>query len=290
MGIHPEAQDGTVAVGEASIPFYDTGEPGDSRPTVVLVHGTGGTALTHFRTLFPMFATGYRVIALDLQEPEGQVERQLEGQQQLELEDLAAQVRAVMDERSPQSPVHLLGYSLGALVAATVAAQSPASVQTLTLVAGWVRVDGDQRLRNRIWAALKDADPQLLREFATWTAFGQPYLGQRTDAELEALIRARTTTDGASAQMDLNRRADLSEVLAQISAPTLVVAAAFDKMVPARQTELLYGGISDARYATIDTGHAVTAERPAQLFQLVHGFISDPALIPADRAYATAAV
>ena len=67
MKIHPDAQEGRVLIGDLSVPFYDTGAPYDARATVVLVHGTGGSASTHFRTLFPMLTTRYRVIALDLQ-------------------------------------------------------------------------------------------------------------------------------------------------------------------------------------------------------------------------------
>ena len=56
-----------------SVPFHDTLAPEDSRDTVVLVHGTGGSAKTHFRTLFPMLAARYRVLAVDLQSPDGEL-------------------------------------------------------------------------------------------------------------------------------------------------------------------------------------------------------------------------
>ena len=52
-------------------------------------------------------------------------------------------------------------------------------------------------------------------------------------------------------------------------------------MVPARQTQLLFGGLPNARYAVIDSGHAVPYERPAQLFQLISRFVDSPAASPA---------
>ncbi|ALU41347.1 hypothetical protein AS188_15755 (plasmid) [Kocuria flava] len=271
LKIHPDALEGLVRDGELAIPFYDTGSAGDGRPTVVLVHGTGGTASSHFRTLFPMFTTGFRVLALDLQ-PRGA---------ELSVEDLSFQVGRVLEERCPGRPVHLLGYSLGALVAVDIAAAHPEMVSTLTLVAGWVKADAHQKLRNRIWARLYDTDRDTLREFATWTSFGPPFLAAKTESEIQALVRSRVFPPGIAEQMRLNREADISDRLAGVIAPTLVIAGTHDQMVPSRQTQLLYGGIVDARYAVIDAGHAIPTERPAQLFQIVAEFVRSPSLVPA---------
>ena len=271
MKIHPDAHEGAVHVGGLSVPFHDTLAPEDSRDTVVLVHGTGGSAKTHFRTLFPMLAARYRVLAVDLQSPDGE----------LTLGGLSEQVAAVIDQRAPAQPVHVVGYSLGALVSADLAASRPESVSSLTLVAGWVRADTQQRLRNRIWQRLFESDQGLLREFVTWTVYGHPFLAGRSDADIQALVDSRTFPDGIAGQMQLNAVADLSGRLAAITAPSLVIAGAHDQMVPARQTQLLFGGLPNARYAVIDSGHAVPQERPAQLFQLINEFVTDPAAAPA---------
>lgn len=271
MKIHPDANEGVVHARGLSVPFHDTVAPEDSRDTVVLVHGTGGTAKTHFRTLFPMLAARYRVLALDLQTPGGE----------LTLAGLSEQVADVIDQRAPARAVHVVGYSLGALVAADLSASRPERISSLTLVAGWVRADSQQRLRNRIWKRLLESDQNLLREFATWTAYGHPFLAGRSDAEIQALVDARTFPAGIAEQMRLNTVADLSGRLSAITAPSLVVAGAHDQMVPARQTQLLFGGLPNARYAVIDSGHAVPHERPAQLFQLINEFVTDPGAAPA---------
>ena len=271
MKIHPNAHEGLTHVGALSVPFHDTLAPGDTRETIVLIHGTGGSAKTHFRTLFPMLAARYRVLAPDLQTTDGE----------LTLEALSQQVTGVLDQQAPGQPVHVIGYSLGALVAADLAASHPDSVASLTLVAGWVRADPQQRLRNRIWKRLFDSDQDLLREFVTWTAHGHPFLAGRTEADIQALVDARTFPEGIAEQMRLNAVADLSGRLAAIAAPSLVIAGAHDQMVPARQTRLLFGGLPNARYAIIDSGHAIPYERPAQLFQLINEFVKDPAATPA---------
>ncbi|GAA1874894.1 alpha/beta hydrolase [Paeniglutamicibacter psychrophenolicus] len=271
MKIHPDAQKDTLQVEGLEVPFYDTLAPHDTRETVVLIHGTGGSAATHFRTLYPMLAARYRVLALDLQTP-------AEG---LTLEHYAGQVAAVIQKQSPGAPVHLLGYSLGALVASVVAANHEKLVRSLTLVAGWITSDNQQLLRNSIWGKLFETNHDLLREFVTFTAFSPAFLAGRSMSEVEQLVSSRVFPAGIAQQMELNRNADTGDVLGSIGAPTLVIAGRHDYMVHARQTQLLYGAIPDARYATIDSGHAIVHERPAQLFQIVNEFIMEPHGTPA---------
>lgn len=271
LKIHPDANAGTVHVAGLVVPYYDTLLPQDSRETVVLVHGTGGSAEAHFRTLYPMLAARYRVLALDLQTPENGVT----------LECYAEQVTAVIQKQAPNDPVHLLGYSLGALVGSVVAANRPEMVRSLCLVAGWLLADNQQVLRNAIWSKLFATDLELLRNFVTFTAFGAPFLAARSEAEINQLVFNRVFPDGIEQQMELNRDADIGDAVSSISAPTLVIAGRHDVMVPARQTQLLYGAIANARYATIDSGHAIVHERPAQLFQIVNEFVANPTATPA---------
>lgn len=263
---------GTVQVAGRSVGYHDSVADPEGLAPVLLVHGTGGSTRRHFPFLFPMLAAHRRVVSVDLTTPDGPPEAGVER--------LAAQVLAVLDEVLPGHRVALTGYSLGAVVAATVAATRPAAVGTLVLLAGWLRTDTQQRLRNDVWHALRPT-PELLGRYQAYCAYSAPWLAQRTPAELEALVAGVAADDATAAQMEINRVVDLREVAARIGCPTLVVAGTDDQMTPRRQAKQLFGAVTGARYTEVTTGHAMVTERPAELVHLVNTFADDPQRHPA---------
>lgn len=266
MSVHPESREGTVIVNEARVFFHDTGTPDSGAQPIVLVHGTGGSTARHFRTLYAMLAARYRVIGVDLDTNDPTVT----------MSDLELQVRAVIEERSPDRAVVLVGYSLGAVVAAGVAERFHRLVSRLVLMAGWVRTDSQQKLRNTLWSRLRASDQEALKLFMTFTAFSPSFLSGRSDAELETLIASRKIEGGYDVAMGLNRDIDLSDRIGSISQPTLVIAGSNDQMVPARHAQELFGGIPNSRFAEVPSGHALTTERPAQVFELIDDFLERP--------------
>ena len=120
--------DGEVTVDGVTVRYRVAGPKNDRTP-LVLVHGTAGSIDGHFGYIFPMMSYRQRVIALDWSEPAGD---------RLELAQLVAQVRAVIEDAVPEGPVTLLGYSLGACVAAQTAAEMPGKVENLILAPDFV--------------------------------------------------------------------------------------------------------------------------------------------------------
>ena len=269
MNFLPTVREGVVRTPGADVTYYDSAGPDDPRTPVVLLHGTGGSAASHFWALFPMLAERHRVIALDFADPGAEVE------EQSGVGALAEQVEAVIAELSPRRTVGLVGYSLGAVVAAAVAGRRPDVVDHLVLVAGWLRTDQHQRLRNAVWWKLHEAG-SALPEFSVFTAYSPTYLLSRTPAELAYIVRRAGTGPDRTAAMRLNRHVDITAEVASIEAPTLVVGCADDQMVPVHHSRLLFGGIRNARYLELRSGHAVVHERPAELFRVVSHFIEQP--------------
>lgn len=258
----------TVDVDGVTVSYRDTAGPGvPDRLPVVLIHGTGGSTTSHFGFIEPMLAVRARVIAVDLAEPAG------DG---LGLDDLVAQVSAVLDDALPGSAVTVLGYSLGAVVAAALAARRTDVVTQLILVAGWLRTDAQQRLRNEVWTELAENAPHALARYSTFCAFGSSFLHARTDEQVRELHVETPPSAFLRKQMRLNRDIDIVADAERITARTLVVGLTEDQMVPRWHSQELFGAIIDARYCELPTGHAVVFERPAQLFALVDEFTAEP--------------
>lgn len=267
MTINPGAVTGAVTVAGTTVRFVDSVEDRGSSHTFVLVHGTGGSAERSFWTLFPMLATRHRVIAMDLVDREPGVE-------ELTLEWLVRQVAAVVSEVAPGGAV-VLGHSLGAVVAAKLAADHPEMVRSLVLVAGWALTDSHQKLRNAVWTALYESNHAALPDFQTLMAHSPSYLNSLNEEEAGELSRQARIAPDRSRAMALNRSIDIRVDLPSIRARTLVVSCSEDWMVPAQHSHLLFGGIANAALAEVSSGHGVMLERPAEIFSLAQDFVRE---------------
>lgn len=261
----------TINVNGTEITYYDSEDTRNHPDDVmVLIHGTAGSAASHFGFLYPVLAARQRVIAIDWA-PGAEPDRLLE------LDDLVNQATSTLEELIPGRRVVLVGYSLGAVVSAAIAARRPDLVDRLILVAGWITTDLQQLLRNDVWHALRAAgDEDALRRYSTFCALGGPFLAQRTLADIRPGMDAMSFDAFGDQQMDLNRRIDISAEVEQISAPTLIVSCTHDQMVPTRHQLALFGAIEDSRFVEIPTGHAVVFERPSELSHHIQQFMDQP--------------
>ena len=147
----------------------------------------------------------------------------------------------------------LVGYSLGAVLAAAHAAAHP--VRGLVLICGWTQ--STPRLVDWSIHAGDEA-------FARHTMVGPG--SDRTPLvrpELLALVGSLPVPE-----------------LGAIACPTLVIGATYDLVATAHQSRLLYGGIAGSRYVELATGHAALAERPAEVLSLLTAFAAQPSVDP----------
>lgn len=262
----------TVDVNGTRVTYHVQGERNLDHDPVVLIHGTSGTTQGHFGFLFPMLAVRHKVISPDFALPVD-----LAGN--LTLEHMEEQVLAVLADAAPGQKVTLVGYSLGAAIAAFIAARHPERISNLVLLAGWIKTDTQQFLFNHVWRTLRDLDDPAINEFTIFGAFGAPFLATKTLAEM---ARGAMPLDRlVDLQMDLNLRVDLTDLVPAIKARTLVIACTYDQMVPRHHSKALFGAIEDARYSEVAAGHAVVFERPAEVFRLIDNFAARPDAYPA---------
>jgi pimeloyl-ACP methyl ester carboxylesterase len=271
MTFFPGVREDSVRIGEYQVKYYDSARE-RSGHTIVLFHGTGGSAVNNFWALFPMLAQRHRVIAFDFVDP---------ADPEVQRGDYIDQAHAVVEAVSADGPVDIVGYSFGAVVAGSYAARYPQKVKSLTLVAGWLKTDAHQRLRNDTWFALSDSKHPALATFTAFTTYSQDYLNARLPGEIAAVVEGIRKGADRSAKMKFNRSVDISEEVTQIAAPTLIVGCSQDMMVPIKHQYLLFGAIADSRFVAVNSGHGVMTERPSEVFTLIDAFVRNPEAEPA---------
>ncbi|MFD9906480.1 alpha/beta fold hydrolase [Streptomyces sp. NPDC059063] len=260
-----------ITGGEAVVSYDVTG----TGPGLVLVHGTG-TTREQWLPLTEAVADRFTVVAPDYSGSGGTTDHG----GPLGVADLAAEVVAAADHAGLDR-FHLVGHSLGAAVAAHLAAVHADRVRSLVLHAGWVRTDARMEAEFRYWLQLVRADAEhgtaLFARMLPLMAFG-PRHWERTDATAnEELIRALApaVAPGTARQIETDLTVDLRPLLGRIAAPTLVLASTHDRLVGAGQQRALVEAIARARYAEIDTGHAAPAEDSDAFVARVAGFLDE---------------
>lgn len=255
----------TVTVDDAEV-YYSTAGSG---PGLVLVHGTQGTGETNWAHLTDRFTAERTVVALDYSGSG----RTTDDGGELTVEKLADQVAAVTKD-AVSGPVDVVGFSLGAVVAAATAAREPGLVRRLVVLAGWPHGDDARhRLNFELWRDLERAGFEIFNRFATVTGFTPPYLSALGHDGVEAALAIGAPQPGLARQIDLDIRADIRDLLPRITAPTLVIGFTQDQMVPPAGSRALHEAIAGSTYAELDTGHLAIYEKPDEITTLIRDHI-----------------
>lgn len=270
MTMAQEEQSSTyVQVGEAEVSYFRVG----SGPYLVLVHGTGATKDTNWGPLVEALQDRYTIVAMDLS---GSGET-LEPGGEITLDVLVDQVIGAARAAGAET-YHLLGYSLGAVVAATVAARNPESVQSLITVAGWPESGLRERHQFELWQRLFEQDPETIARFAMLTGMS-PDFWQMTDEELEGAVQGFTSIlpPGLDRQAAFDATVNIRTELASVEAPTLVVGMTHDQMVPLPSTRDFANAISSSSFVELNAGHLLPFEKPTLLIETVEAFLAEQA-------------
>ncbi|RSM38299.1 alpha/beta hydrolase [Amycolatopsis balhimycina DSM 5908] len=252
-----------VTLGDTVVHYDRTGDG----PALLLLHGTAASR-EQWEPLTTQ-ASGFTVLAPDF--PGSGLTTDDGGP--ITVEALAAQAEAVLDH-SGAGPAHVVGHSLGAVVAAQLAGTHPDRVRSAVLHAAWPVTDVRQDAEFRYWLDLLETG--TFARMLPLMAFGPRYWEQTTAEGNEQLVKTLETViqPGADRQIEADRAVDLRPVLGRITAPVLVLGSAHDRLVTADQQRELVAAIPDARAAEIDAGHGAPAELPDEFARLVLDFVS----------------
>lgn len=189
-----------------------------------------------------------------------------------ESEVLEAVVRAVGAET-----FDILGTSMGTFVAVEWAAVHPSSVTKLLLYGGWVKGN--------------DVAPPAVREHVLGLVRERWGLGSDLLADIlmaeadqttrEAFVRYQresATAEVAAAILEQAYSIDLSPLLNQVSAPTLVMHRENDRAAPAEQGRLLARSITGARFVLLPgRTHVAFLGDAASILKEIRRFLGLPA-------------
>jgi pimeloyl-ACP methyl ester carboxylesterase len=239
-------------------------------PGLVFVAGTGLSALLNYGHLLDPFLP-HRTVVLPDYAAAGDTP-DVDGDLTVDL--LAEQIAAAASD-AVDGPVDLVGFSLGAVVAAAVAATRPELVRRLVLVAGWPGPDdGRHQLAIDLWQRLERTDHDLLNRFLQLICFSPPFLsGMGVEGVQQLLAGAPPLIPGMRRHLEADRVADVILLAPKITAPTLVIGLSRDQVVPVERVRELRDLIPGSGYAEIDSGHMVPFERPQELVAALQGFL-----------------
>lgn len=181
----------------------------------------------------------------------------------LSLDDMADEIVGWIDE-----PVHIIGCSLGGMVALHFALRHPERVASLVLGFTTGRVPRDVMIARAEETERRSSADMAVDTMNRWFTAGM--LAERPSGVRYAEERLLDTDRGAIA--DAWRAIadhDVLDELATIAVPTTCVAGTHDVSTPLAAVEQLAAAIPNARIERMDTAHMGFLERPVEFSAIV---------------------
>ncbi len=240
---------------------------------LVFLHGIGGNR-TNWSAQLAALSDRFLCMAFDFR---GYGESE-DVSDNLDFFDFVEDVRRVLDENSI-SRCHLMGLSMGGLVAQAFYARHPSRVLSLGLIGcrpGSAPVFEDSRaFAEERTRPLEGGDnAEALADSLLPRLLG-PSAGDR---EREAIRRSLTQIRPDSYRKVLAARLAIAPFLdlGDINVPTLVIAGTHDQVAPIGQMQAMAAAIPDCVLKILpDTGHLMNIERPDLFTRYIRDFLTD---------------
>ena len=246
---------------------------GDGEETIVLVNGLADDHQTWVLQMEDFLAEGYRVLRFDNRgigassKPAGPYSSRM----------LADDAKALVDLLGI-TDFHLMGVSMGGMIAQEYALAYPADLRSVTFACTYAAPGPFCSRMFSMWADMAPVVgvPFVMRDVTLW-AFTLPFFEQRT-AELEEFETAMRYMDqpvhAYLAQLAVIQAHDTTSRLGEITTPSLVLAGEEDILIPVALSRRIHEGIPGSEWATTKGGHGCIWEHPAEFNRTYLDFVA----------------
>ncbi len=246
---------------------------GDGEDTIVLVNGLADDLETWVLQVDDFLAAGYRVLRFDNRgigsssKPAGPYSSRM----------LADDAKALVDSLGITG-FHLMGVSMGGMIAQEYALAYPADLRSVTFACTYAAPGPFCSRMFSMWADMAPVlgVPFVMRDVTLW-AFTVPFFEQRT-AELEEFEIAMRYMDqpvhAYLAQLAVIQAHDTASRLGEITTPSLVLAGEEDILIPVALSRRIHEGIPGSEWATTKGGHGCIWEHPAEFNRTYLDFVA----------------
>jgi pimeloyl-ACP methyl ester carboxylesterase len=269
--------------------YYEAhGAAGDP---LLCIMGLGGD-LAFWERQIPAFAARHRTLVFDNRgvgkssKPPGPYSVQLMADDAVAVLDAAGVARA-----------HVLGLSMGGMIAQSLALRHPGRVGALVLAATFSRPDQGVREVTAQGAARLGAPSQLSRlaetgglvdlsgldvkslfKFMMSLVLSPEFIAREKEwlrSIMQRMLDGQGSVGSFMAQVGAVLKHDVTAELALLRAPTLVLTGTADQLVPPHHSELLASQIPGARLVAVDGGtHGFNVEMPERFNREVLDFLA----------------
>lgn len=260
------------------MPVLDTGEVqlsyerAGSGPPLLLIMGMSGTSLHWSEPFLTDLQRDFETIVFDNR---GVGESSRLQTSEITTAEMAADAAALLRALELDS-AHVLGISMGGMIAQELALAHPELVRTLTLGCTYCGGEGSSVLAQEVLQRLAEAMMSGDRERALRAAWEVNVSTAKAAEEqawddFRAIGRARAVAiPVVMAQMQACAVHDTSARLGELAMPTLIVHGTADEMIPVGNAHVIARHIPHARLEIFDgVGHLFFWERPERSAALV---------------------
>ena len=245
---------------------------GQGQP-LVMIRGVGSN-VDHWYEQVPVLSKKYQLLVFDNRG----IARSSDPGGSFSTKNMAADTAALMEALGIKK-AHVLGYSMGGMIAQELALAYPEKIIGLILVATdcgiSLRIKAQPEY-SRLFTEMIRLGTNEAKTAAAGCLFAKQTFESRPDViqrYAEVSLRFPAPQKTLERQWEAITRHDACDRLQNITAPTLVITGSEDVLIPPENSRVLAERIPDAQARSIDGGHLFVVEQAQQFNEAVLDFL-----------------